>query len=397
MLYINNIYIPRSNQLFLFVEQIFDGLWMKKLAERFLSRVPLVESPFFCIDAPSVLNKFEMLVAENLHKNGFAVIDFPDPDLFKKIDEIKSDLDPVCDWSSWRENKVAGLRIQDAWQTNENVKSIAANEEIIQLLSSLYMRRAIPFKTLNFPVGAEQDLHSDHAHISSAPERFMCGVWVAFEDIDEANGPLFYYPGSHRWPSLLNEFFEQSPDSIQDPYPNFDRYENAWKQLAIAENVKKEKFLAKKGQALIWSSNLVRGSSPHLNKEITGWSQVTHYCFEGCDYTTSGANQIYQEKGIFRDIAEAGSENSLRNRMKNRPVNQNFTICANLDYDVSSCNTSEALIRKILFSNYRDRAEIRQDFRPFGYLKNNIDVFKTGIDPYEHYIIYGKAEGRRYK
>jgi len=33
----------------------------------------------------------------------------------------------------------------------------------------------------------------------------MCGVWLALEDIDADNGPLIYYPGSHRGPHFGNE------------------------------------------------------------------------------------------------------------------------------------------------------------------------------------------------
>jgi ectoine hydroxylase-related dioxygenase (phytanoyl-CoA dioxygenase family) len=34
----------------------------------------------------------------------------------------------------------------------------------------------------------------------------MCGVWVALEDVDAGNGPLFYYPGSQRLP---DPFFQR--------------------------------------------------------------------------------------------------------------------------------------------------------------------------------------------
>ena len=47
----------------------------------------------------------------------------------------------------------------------------------------------------------------------------MCGVWVALEDITEDNGPLHYYPGSHRLPDYdafcphrekeMHDFIEQ--------------------------------------------------------------------------------------------------------------------------------------------------------------------------------------------
>jgi ectoine hydroxylase-related dioxygenase (phytanoyl-CoA dioxygenase family) len=40
----------------------------------------------------------------------------------------------------------------------------------------------------------------------------MVGVWVALEDIDSSNGPLIYYPGSHRLPIFTNEHLGINPD-----------------------------------------------------------------------------------------------------------------------------------------------------------------------------------------
>ena len=76
---------------------------------------------------------------------------------------------------------------------------------ILRLLETLYGRPAFPFQTLTFPVGTQQPPHSDSVHFSAVPDGFMCGVWVALEDIDTDNGPLIYYPGSHRWPHFGNE------------------------------------------------------------------------------------------------------------------------------------------------------------------------------------------------
>ena len=61
---------------------------------------------------------------------------------------------------------------------------------------SFYGREPLPFQTLNFRVGTQQEPHSDAFHFNSDPPGFMCGVWVALEDIDEASGPLVYFPGS---------------------------------------------------------------------------------------------------------------------------------------------------------------------------------------------------------
>ena len=53
------------------------------------------------------------------------------------------------------------------------------------MLFSLYGREPFPFQTLNFPYGSRQHYHSDAVHFNSLPKGFMCGVWVALEDIHE--------------------------------------------------------------------------------------------------------------------------------------------------------------------------------------------------------------------
>jgi len=120
-------------------------------------------------------------------------------------------LDKHHDWESWRNGQNISLRVQDAWKTVPEVHRLAVNRHILRLLADLYGRRAFPFQTLNFPVGTQQHFHTDSVHFSSCPERFMAGVWVAFEDIDADNGPLVYYPGSHALPVLATNISEKIP------------------------------------------------------------------------------------------------------------------------------------------------------------------------------------------
>ena len=170
-----------------------------------LPGIPLIESPLFPgFLAESQLSQTESEIAIQLNERGYAVIDFPDKYLEEKINNITADLAPRFGMKSVddAQNCGSGCRIQDAWQFNDDVRRIAANSEILGLLSKLYGRRAIPFQTLNFPTGTQQHMHTDSVHFSSIPPRFMCGVWLAFEDIHEEAGPLIYYPGSHKLPLL---------------------------------------------------------------------------------------------------------------------------------------------------------------------------------------------------
>lgn len=251
--------------------------------------MPLIESPLFpALKAEWGLSTEEERIADDLHSKGYAVFDFPDSDLDLRIDRIRQNLGPAygVDFSSSQNDKTVGeRRIQDAWKFDPDVQAIAANQTVIDLLSKLYGRKAFPFQTLNFPVGTQQDAHTDFVHFSSLPERFMCGVWLAMEDIGPDAGPLFYYPGSHRWPAMNNALigrrgYGNDLRSAQDPYGP------AWRALCDVYGAQPETLLARKGQALIWCANLLHGGSHQNDPTLTRWSQVTHYYFDDCIYYT---------------------------------------------------------------------------------------------------------------
>jgi hypothetical protein len=254
-----------------------------------LPGLPLIESPLFpALASEAGLSEDELRIGQDLFAQGYAVFDFPDDALDQRIARIQHDLAPRygVDFADPESDKTAGeRRVQDAWKTNPDVQAIAANEAVVALLSKLFGRQAFPFQTLNFPVGTQQDAHTDIVHFSSLPEKFMCGVWLAMEDVHADAGPLFYYPGSHRWPVMSNAMIGRSGykttlDSAQLPYAD------AWNAICAAQNAQPATFLARKGQALIWLANLLHGGSAQHDPRRTRWSQVTHYYFEDCIYYT---------------------------------------------------------------------------------------------------------------
>jgi ectoine hydroxylase-related dioxygenase (phytanoyl-CoA dioxygenase family) len=190
-----------------------------------------------------------------------------------------------------------GNRIQDAWRINENVKRVARAPKSLALLRHLFGREPLPFQTLNFPKGTEQSAHADAVHFNSMPAKFMCGIWVALEDTDMDNGPLLYYPGSHKFPEAdIDAICEKKSDArnilrrlLRRPVMDEDR--NAAYQRFVAELIAREHLqprfaTIKKGQAVLWASNLLHGGAIQRDKERSRHSQVTHYFFEGCKYYT---------------------------------------------------------------------------------------------------------------
>ena len=352
-----------------------------------LPGVPLVESPLFYAALEEIdLDETERRAAIDLHERGYAVIDFPDERLEERIERIKAYLGTHfgLDPSDREALKASGQRVQDAWVYNEDIKAIASNEAILALLAKLYGRKPFPFQTLNFPVGTQQHLHSDSIHFSSIPERFMCGVWLAMEDIAAEAGPLTYLPGSHKWPILSNVMIvrrgSDSPrEHAQAPF------EAAWDALIEHSGSSPEVFLAKKGQALIWAANLLHGGSPQADQRLTRWSQVTHYYFEDCIYYTPSFSDEPLGKLDLRVIVDARNEELKPNLYLGEPIEAETEV-----------RPGPSLISKIK-RRMKTPEGLPADFDAEAYYRLNPDVAVARLDAVEHFLAHGKSEGRRYR
>lgn len=250
---------------------------------------PWFQSPFFEqeLRARQLSPELETQVRD-YRENGFLVIeDAVDHQLLDGIREETQGLflDDVADGLNSR------VRVQDVWRTCPNVRQLACHPRFLELLTALYGRRAFPFQTLNFRYGSQQHGHRDSMFFNSLPADYMCGVWVALEDVSEDNGALFYYPGSHRLRHL-------SYDAVGLGYKqprnaeafDHDRARTAYEEFVMrwleAEGLERLDFQCGKGAALIWAAGLVHGGGPIRRDGSTRWSQVTHYFFEDCLYTT---------------------------------------------------------------------------------------------------------------
>ena len=201
------------------------------------------------------------------------------------IDPEIADFDRIAAHLSTLDYDGAG-RIQDAWRTDADVRGLALNARILDTLQLLYGREAFPFQTLNFPVGTQQLTHSDTIHFHSMPTDFMAGVWVALEDMDEQNGPLHYYPGSHTLPHVTMDDLGVSGWK-QRGYALYESHYEPGIQKVVADNgLIKRQARIRKGQALIWSANLLHGGDAILDPARSRHSQVTHYYFRNCRYWT---------------------------------------------------------------------------------------------------------------
>ncbi len=220
----------------------------------------------------SSLTEQQQTVATELHNDGFALLRGIVPD--ELCDRVRAEVEPLFEG----EYATRERRVPDAWRRDAtSVREIATLPEIQSCLRSVYGRRPIPFQTLNFKWGSQQGYHADSIHFTSVPDRYMCGVWVALEDVHSENGPLTYYPGSHRVPQFRS--FEPG-----DGPERYARFEALQCEVMDRLGIKPVDLDAKRGDALIWTSSLLHGGRPIIREGSTRWSQVTHYFFDDCIY-----------------------------------------------------------------------------------------------------------------
>jgi hypothetical protein len=249
---------------------------------------PLVNSPFYktLIDNTQLSPK-EQAYVEHYRKYGYVIIEDCVADELTAR-RIHTDCEAIK--AGYGDN-----RIQDAWSKSDAVKSVATNELVLSIIRTLYGREPIPVQTLNFLKGTQQRTHSDVIHFSSLPSGFMCGVWTALEDITLTQGPLHFYPESQNLPEFdyydlgISEecVYPDDPHAGDQTWDNprtrekYTLYEDVVERLMNEHGFERKHLTLKRGQSLIWSSNLFHGGSPITDPTSTRKSQVTHIHFDG--------------------------------------------------------------------------------------------------------------------
>jgi hypothetical protein len=236
---------------------------------------------------------------EHYEREGYVVFDPGVPE--ELIDSIRSDTENLYRYEGEPMELDRGVsfstgprpRIMDAWKIVDSVRTLALAPRVLAVTEHLFGRRPLPFQTLNFSVGTEQPPHMDSMAFYSDPPDYMCGVWVALEDMDMDNGPLVYYPGSHKLvrPARWDEIGERLGKHVRrEDYPDvnsfmadrIDQWHEYCGELVTEHGLEPAYGTIEKGQALLWAPNLLHGGAPQRDNARTRHSQVTHYFFEGC-------------------------------------------------------------------------------------------------------------------
>lgn len=262
--------------------------------------------------------------AISLHTKGYCEVDLGGSEWLEKIDDVVEDLQPrlEADLKLWESGKSGPPRLQDGWIDHSSIRALALEPAVLDLLRHLYGRDPFAFQTLNFAVGSEQHFHSDAVHFHSYPHGFMCGVWIALQDVQPESGPLIYFPGSHRLPYLSARALGLDRGVVMEEQHPQRFFEPSWQQAVNEHGFEKQQFLPKRGELLIWHANLLHGGEPVQDKSSRRWSQVNHFFFANCLYTTPMRSFASGEGGTcLRNPFDIAKGTQRFNRMEWQDLN----------------------------------------------------------------------------
>jgi ectoine hydroxylase len=209
-------------------------------------------------------------------QNGYAILpQFYSP---QECDVINAEVDALI--AQQKSKQRLDQRIIFAIHQSEAVYVLATKPQLTSILDFILGKKVRLFQSLNFLHGSAQLAHSDTIHMTTHPLGYMIAAWIALEDIDADSGPLFYYPGSHKLPYVLNTDYQHGGNYFMLGANAYSQYEKAIAQVISNNALQQQTFLAKKGDVFIWHANILHGGSPIINPALTRKSMVLHFYAE---------------------------------------------------------------------------------------------------------------------
>ena len=138
-------------------------------------------------------------------------------------------------------------------------------------------------------MSSQRGWHQDDYLNPDFVNSWYAAVWIALGDIHPDSGPFEYIPGSHRWPLMRGEKVRQYLTEEELTQKTAGTRINHWEKYAerfvnpaidgeiVSFGRPTVKFLAKRGDVLIWHGRLIhRGATPNV-PGMERRSLIVHY------------------------------------------------------------------------------------------------------------------------
>lgn len=218
----------------------------------------------------------EAAAHEHLLRWGFCIL--PEQLPAKLIDQFWGSVEAAITSGELRYKAGSSDRVHNAHRLRAGRK-IWLFPPVVDFLRRHFRDEPCACQTLTYPNGSEQRPHQDTIHLTSYPSGFMCGVWIALQDVVPDSGELVVYPGSHLAPRLRAGALGLA--KVDTDYSSYVIFDKAVQDLLRKHGYQPALYRPKAGEILIWHENLIHGGSPRRRRDLSRKSIVSHYFARG--------------------------------------------------------------------------------------------------------------------
>ena len=195
----------------------------------------------------------------------------------KLLTQVKGDMDAAAAAGDSGFTEGSSQRLELLHLKYRSFWDVATYKPTRDLIDCLMQVPSEVCQVLGFVNGTQQDPHQDSIHLTSYPRGYMCGAWLALEDVRPDSGELVIYPGSHRCEALTMQAFSL-PKVHDEQWQGFGETIVAqWQEMAKQSSIPPLIYRPKAGTLLVWHDRLMHGGLPRKNPSLTRRSCVTHH------------------------------------------------------------------------------------------------------------------------
>jgi hypothetical protein len=182
-----------------------------------------------------------------------------------------------------------------AWQSPvpymyfDELKNICCYKPLSSMLKELIGAEMGMHFNITQMFSTERGWHQDDYLNPPDTYSWYAAIWIALDEIHPDSGPFEFVPGSHKWQCMKSSKIKQylKPE-YRDVYRSRDETvhwaalaelitNGAYEDKLRRSGLKREKFLGKKGDVLIWHGRLLHRGSVPKNENIPRPAIITHY------------------------------------------------------------------------------------------------------------------------
>jgi hypothetical protein len=227
------------------------------------------------------------------------------------LDEYTAERSKLPKDRAQRSNFWAGWHYATPYMHCEALRVLALHPNIWHKINALIGEPMGLHLALTGFVSTERAWHQDTYLNPDYLWSYYLAVWIALDDVDPDSGPFEFVPGSHLWPALRRErLFRYMTPALQQNEAWPSATQNAVGEICEREierrGARTARFIPKKGDVLVWHSNLMHRGSLPKNPALERRALICHYSAITRRFDMPRIQRDYETGGLYFHIEGAG-------------------------------------------------------------------------------------------